>query len=200
MRQVHIVDDDPHFCEASRLILVAAGFSVNVSASGSDYLADSAPSKPGCLLLDLHMPNLSGVEVLKALAGRRDKPQVIIVTGHADVPLAVQVMQLGARDIVQKPFVRQRLLDAVEASFRPPATASGNDRAVAAETRIARLSARERELLRSLAAGLSNKVIAHQMNRSVRTIEMHRARMMDRLGVRTLAEALQIAFEAQHQG
>ncbi len=192
-----MVDDDPEFRRAIELLLSSAGYAVSGSDDGDQFLTDDLPLQTGCLLLDLQLQRVHGMDVLESLAKRKEGPQVIVITGHADVAVAVRSMKLGARDLLQKPFPKKRLLDAVKASFQTPVNKFSSDRMLAAQSRIAALSKREREVLHGLVAGMSNKLLAYEMNRSIRTIEMHRARMMDRLGVKTLADVLQIAFDAQ---
>lgn len=193
---VHIVDDDPRYCRAVELVLSNAGYAVAASADGDQFLKEDTP-RDGCILLDLEMPQMSGLQLFEVLLRRPAPPHVIFVTGHADVDVAVQLIKMGALDVIQKPFQPDRLLNAVQASFEAAPAPVESDRVIQAKALIAKLSPRERELLQGLVGGMSNKSLASAMRRSVRTIEMHRARMMDRLGVRTLADALQIAFAAE---
>ncbi|PZN94779.1 MAG: DNA-binding response regulator [Alphaproteobacteria bacterium] len=192
---VHIIDDDPRYCRAVELVLSNAGYAVAASTDGGQFLQEDTP-RDGCILLDLEMPQMSGLQLFEVLLKRPAPPHVIFVTGHADVDVAVQLIKMGALDVIQKPFQPDRLLNAVQASFESAPAPVESERAIQAKAQIAKLSPRERELLQGLVGGMSNKSLAGAMRRSVRTIEMHRARMMDRLGVRTLADALQIAFVA----
>lgn len=191
---VHVVDDDAQVRRSIWFFLDAAGYAPRVFGSGTDLLAelDQLPLAP--VLLDLEMAELDGFEILARLKERVPAAPVIIITGHGDIPRAVKAMKMGAADFVQKPFDENALLNSVEASVESLARSTEQARqARDAERRVAALSTREREVLSCLAAGRSNKVIAHDLGLSPRTVEMHRANMMHRLGARNLLEALKVA-------
>lgn len=153
--------------------------------------------EPGCVLLDLRMPDIDGLDVLRAAADELPRFHVIMISAHGDVTTAVQAMQLGATDFLEKPFTEAALIRALETAFVSLAERTTLfQRKKAAKARVETLSDRERDVLQGLLAGLGNKQLAAALDLSPRTIEMHRARMMDHLGARTLQEALRIAFEA----
>lgn len=165
-------------------------------ASGSDFLGELDALKPGCLLLDLKMPEIDGLTVMTEMARRRVDWPVVVVTGDADVPAAVAAMKLGAIDFLQKPFSEETLRGCLKRGFHLLGERTKvSRRKNAAEGRLGILSARETEILRGLLAGFSNKVLAARLGISLRTVEMHRGNMMDRLEVGSLAEALTLAME-----
>lgn len=193
-RAVHIVDDDAQMRRAIWFMLESAGYAPRVFADGEDLLAelDYLPLAP--LLSDLSMPGMDGLQLMSRVKARRPALPVIIITAHGDVSRAVEAMKAGAVDFIEKPFGMGELLGAVDAAAAMLEQNVEQDQAlVDAALRIAELSAREREVLTCLAAGKSNKVIAFDLNLSVRTVEMHRVRMMRRLSVRSLPEALRLA-------
>jgi two-component system, LuxR family, response regulator FixJ len=195
-RSIYIVDDDFAVREATRILLEAAGYAPKPFASGNEFLAAADIQDGGCALLDLCMPGKSGLEVQKALAERGSNLSVIVLTGHGDVATAVQAMKAGATDFLEKPYQPDALLDAVKRGLRLSAEINSGVRSHDAKDRIARLTPRECEVLRALMAGGTNKSIARVMKVSPRTVEMHRAHMMERLNARSLSEALRIAYEA----
>ena len=153
---------------------------------------------PGCILLDIRMPDMDGLEVQRELAARGIAMPVIVLTGHGDVATAVEAMKNGASDFIEKPFEKAVLLEAIERASERLARAeesSASERE--AKVRIAALTARERDVLRELARGHPNKTIAYDLGISPRTVEVHRANVMTKLGVRSLSEALRIAFAAR---
>jgi FixJ family two-component response regulator len=166
-------------------------------ASGSDFLAALPDLAPGCILLDVRMPDMDGLAVMADLARREVDWPVVFMTGHGEVPVAVEAMKLGAIDFLQKPFSEEALLGCFQRGFeRLDERGESVRRRAAARGRVEQLTAREREVLNGLLAGLSNKLIADRLGISLRTVEMHRGNMMDRLGVDNLAEALTLAMEA----
>lgn len=194
---VHVVDDDRDVRRSLSFMLGAGEFQSRPFASGSDLLESLAGLHPGCVLLDIRMPDMDGFQVMEELLARGLEWPVIVMTGHGEVSVAVRAMKMGAVDFLEKPFDEALLLASLERAFmlledrREKA-----DRRRGAEQRIAQLSTREREVLRGLMAGLSNKVLARRLDISLRTVEMHRANMMDRLRAGSLAEALTLAVQA----
>jgi two-component system response regulator FixJ len=194
-KRVYVVDDDIDARISLTFFLNTAGFIARPSSSGVAFLDDVASLQPGCILLDMRMPGLDGFEVIEALGERVTQFAVIIMTGHGDISTAVHAMKLGAVDFLEKPFGDDLLVATLENGFRVlGAGADQRERHVAAAARLNRLSPREKDVLHGLAAGLSNKVIAFRLQLSVRTVEMYRASMMDRLGVKSLPEAMRLAF------
>ena len=193
---IHIVDDDHQVRAATSFLLRSMGHRTQIYAHGQEFL-DQAQLDEGCVLLDLRMPGLSGFQVVEALRRRGSSLPVIMLSGHGDIPIAVQAMKLGAQEFLEKPYQEAALIEAVERAFSADASLTvRNDQRLAASTSVATLSLRERQVLQSLLAGLANKEIARQLDLSPRTVEMHRASMMSRLAVSSLAEAVRIALDA----
>jgi two-component system response regulator FixJ len=194
---VHVVDDDPAVRRSLERLLDAAGFHVVSYQSPAAFLNAASGLSAGCVLLDIRMPGLDGLEVQARLNRLRVNLPVIVMTGHGDVPSAVRAMKAGAVDFLEKPFDDETLLNAIGGAFAKASRLIGGDReAVRAAQRIATLSPREREVLDALLAGRPNKVIAFDLNISVRTVEVHRARMMERLGTKQFADAIRLAVMA----
>lgn len=198
LRLVHLVDDDEAIRRSAGFMLKTSGFQVRTYESGIELLKAAANLEPGCILLDIRMPGMDGLEVQQALKDKGVTLPVIIMTGHGDVALAVQAMKGGAIDFIEKPFEKSVLMGAIDqglAQLRRAAAdrTSADDAAV----RLQKLTAREREVLDGLARGLPNKTIAYDLGISPRTVEIHRANLMTKLEVRSLSEALRLAFAAQ---
>jgi two-component system response regulator FixJ len=190
---VHVVDDDPAVRRSLEQLLESAGFRSVIYETAPGFL-DAAPTlTAGCVLLDIRMPEMDGLELQARLNRLGFRPSVIVMTGHGDVQTAVRAMKAGAVDFIEKPFDDERLIAAIEAALAGSGQVS-RDREAA--ERIATLSRREREVLDALVAGRQSKVIAHDLGLSVRTVEVHRARMMERLGTRRFAEAVRLAVLA----
>lgn len=196
-RTVHVLDDDAAVRRSLQRLLDAAGLNVICYDTPSAFL-DTAPQlAPGCLLLDIKMPGMDGLEVQALLRQRNAPLPVIMMTGQGDVQGAVRAMKAGAVDFIEKPYNDDVLLNAIEAALRRVDRADRSHESAEAAQRIAALSPREREVLDALVMGRPNKVIAYDLGISIRTVEVHRARMMDRLGVRQLAEAVRLAVLAR---
>jgi two-component system response regulator FixJ len=196
-RTVHVVDDDPAIRRSLEQLLDAAGFQV-ISYDTPLAFLDAAPAlSPGCALLDIKMPGMDGLELQALLQGRNVPMPVIVMTGQGDVQSAVRAMKAGAVDFLEKPYSDELLINAIESALAGADRPNVDREAAEATRRIAALSPREREVLVALVAGRPNKVIAFDLGISVRTVEVHRARMMERLGVRQLAEAVRLAVMAQ---
>ena len=197
-RTVHVVDDDAAVRRSLERLLDAAGFHVVSYQSPTAFLNAASGLSAGCVLLDIRMPGVDGLEVQSRLNRLRVNLPVIVMTGHGDVPSAVRAMKAGAVDFLEKPFDDETLLNAIGGAFAKASRLIGGDReAVRAAQRIATLSPREREVLDALLAGRQNKVIAFDLNISVRTVEVHRARMMERLGTKQFADAIRLAVMAK---
>ena len=198
LRLVHLVDDDEAIRRSVGFMLKTSGFHVRSYESGVKLLKSASSLEPGCILLDIRMPGMDGLEVQSTLRAKGIGLPVIIMTGHGDVALAVQAMKAGAVDFIEKPFEKAVLLSAIEHGVeRLKRSAADVDRADEAAVRLQALTPREREVLDGLAKGLPNKTIAYDLGISPRTVEIHRANVMSKLGVRSLSEALRIAFAAQ---
>jgi two-component system, LuxR family, response regulator FixJ len=194
-RTIHVVDDDAAVRHSLERLLGSMGFATVTYTTPGAFLLAAPHLSGGCVLLDVKMPGISGLEVQARLRTIGFVPPIIVITGQGDIHTAVLAMKAGAFDFLEKPYEDEVLLAAIEAAL----AASPDDhiqQAVDSAQRIARLSPREREVLDALVAGAPNKVIAFDLGLSVRTVEVHRARMMERLGTRQLAEAIRLAVLA----
>jgi two-component system response regulator FixJ len=196
-RFVYVVDDDRDVRRSLSFMLGASDIRSYPFGSGEDFLEAVPTLQAGCVLLDLRMPQMDGFDVMRELAQRELGWPVIVMTGHGEVPVAVRAMKLGAVDFIEKPFSEEALLACFSTAFAllDEREASGRRRRAARE-RVAQLTARERDILEGLMAGEANKQLAGRLGISLRTVEMHRGNMMDRLGCTSLAEALALAIEA----
>jgi two-component system, LuxR family, response regulator FixJ len=194
-RTIHVVDDDAAVRHSLERLLESMGFATVSYTTPGNFLLAAPHLLGGCVLLDVKMPGISGLEVQARLRTIGFVQPIIVITGQGDIQTAVLAMKAGAFDFLEKPYEDEVLLAAIEAAL----AASPDDhihQAVDSAQRIAKLSPREREVLDALVAGASNKVIAFGLGLSVRTVEVHRARMMERLGTRQLAEAIRLAVLA----
>lgn len=196
-RLVHIVDDEDSIRRSAKFMLSTSGYAVETWESGVAFLKEAKTAEPGCVLLDVRMPEMDGLEVQQALNERGITMPVIILTGHGDIGIAVRAMKAGAVDFIEKPFEKAVLMSAIEAAHaRLEKNAADLERNEEAHVMLGKLTGREREVLEGLAKGLPNKTIAYDLDISPRTVEVHRANLMTKLGVRSLSEALRIAFAA----
>jgi two-component system response regulator FixJ len=196
-RTVYVLDDDAAVLRSLERLLSSANFKPVTFDHPDVFLTAATTFKTGCVLLDVRLPGMSGLDVQAQLLKMRNDLAVIVVTGQGDIQTAVRAMKAGAADFLEKPYSDHALLGSIEATFgkenRPD-----RDRDIAdAVRRIAGLSPRERDVLDGLVAGRPNKLIAYDLGISVRTVEVHRARMMERLGVRQLAEAIRLGVMAR---
>ena len=195
-RCVYIVDDDEAVRDSLSVLLESKAFGVRSFRSAPEFLA-TAPSLPvGCLIIDIRMPEMDGLELQQHLTARSLNFPLIVITGHGDVPLAVRAMKAGAVDFIEKPFAAEAILNSLEAALSRLNTL-GEDPAKAKSTaKLALLSRRELQVLKGLLAGLPNKSIAYDLQISRRTVEIHRARLMDKTGARSLSELIRLALAA----
>ena len=197
--QIHLVDDDAAFRRSLVFLLESMGWPVQAHASAADYLDAGLPAleQIGCLLLDVRMPGMSGLELQQALIARGCHLPIVFITGHGDVELAVQAMKHGAFDFLEKPFRDQRLLDVVSAALRQrEADLVSSERAQQAGDRLARLSPREAEVARLVAQGLPNKLVARELDISEKTVHIHRQHVMEKAEVGSAAELARLMLQA----
>jgi two-component system, LuxR family, response regulator FixJ len=195
-RIVHIVDDDEAVRQSLAFLLGSAGLTVRLYDSASAFLAGLSAVKSGCLVTDMRMPDMTGIELLQQLRAKACRLPAIVITGHGDVPLAVEAMKAGAVDFIEKPFNQETILHAVQAALERGFEGEGrDDPAVAA--RLATLSERERQVLEGLVAGHPNKTIAYDLGISPRTVEVYRANLMTKMGARSLSELIRMAIIAK---
>lgn len=195
-RNVYVVDDDPDVRASIGFMLDSGDLQCSTFKGGEEFVERVGELVPGCVLLDVRMPRMDGFQVMQALQEAQIDWPVIIMTGHGEVPVAVRAMKLGAVDFIEKPFGENVLMASLDRAFLllKERGEKGESKRLA-EEKIARLTAREREVLQGLVGGFSNKLLARHMGLSLRTVEMHRAHMMERLQVGSLAEALAMALQ-----
>ena len=193
---VYIVDDDESVRDSIRTILEGNGFHCRTYASAEEFLT-VLQDAPGCALVDVRMPGMDGLALLEVMKERHIDVPVVMMTGFADVPLAVRAMKAGAIDFIEKPMAREDLLGAVSRAMERTRTAQFaiSDQQVA-QSRFDRLTDREREVLDLLVSGNPNKTVAHKLGISPRTVEIHRSRLMEKAGVKNFAELVRMALAA----
>jgi FixJ family two-component response regulator len=195
-----IVDDDEAVCASIELLLKTVGLPAQTFSSAQDFLATFDDRRGGCLVLDMRMPGMSGLELQEELNARGAILPIIFVTGHGDVPMAVEAMQRGAMDFLQKPFRDQDLLDRITEALKRDSAGRellGNRERIRA--RVADLTPREREVMELVTQGKANKVIAGDLDLSQRTVEIHRAHVMEKMGANSLAHLVRMAIEADQE-
>ncbi len=189
----YIVDDDDAIRDALCWLFQSRGVEAAAWPSAETFLADYKEDMSGCLVLDIRMDGMSGLELFDVLIGRRCAMPVIFLTGHADVPLAVAALKRGAYDFIEKPFNDNELVDRVLGALEQDAAQrAARASQVSVEARVAQLTTREREVMRLILAGKLNKVIADELDIAMRTVEVHRARIFDKMGVRSAVELAQL--------
>jgi two-component system response regulator FixJ len=197
--RVYVIDDDAAMRDSLDFLLGSAGFSVRLFDSAAIFLNELPNLAFGCVVTDIRMPGIDGIELLRQLnagTGARKFP-VIVMTGHGDVPLAVEAMKLGALDFLEKPFEDERLIGMIEPALSQNESGA-KDEAVAADmaARVASLTERERQVMQGLVAGQSNKVIAREYDISPRTVEVYRANVMTKMQAGNLSELVKFAIRA----
>jgi two-component system response regulator FixJ len=196
---IHVIDDDEAVRDSLDFMLDAAGHRVRTWESALPFLAALDRLDHGCIVTDVRMPDMTGLELVQKLNAAGVRDPVIVITGHADVPLAVEAMKAGVVDFIEKPFENQRLLGAIRAALaRAPAQDDAATREIA--ERLDSLSGREREVLDGLVAGHANKVIAYDLGISPRTVEVYRANVMAKMQARSLSELVRMAIAAGRVG
>lgn len=194
---VHLVEDDVAVRRSVSFMLKTMGFQVRIYETGDAFLKSAKDAEEGCVLLDIRMPGMDGLEVQQALQRKGVGLPVIFMTGHGDITLAVEAMKAGAVDFIEKPLEKEALLRTLEEGFsRLSRKECTRDRRLDATVRLQALTSRERAVLDGLMRGLPNKTIAGELGISPRTVEIHRANVMTKLQVRSLSEALRIAIAA----
>lgn len=192
---VFVVDDDPAVRDSLEILLKLAGFDVSGFDSAIKFLSDAQPKSGDCLIADIRMPDMDGLTLQQELIQRGSRLPVIIITGHGDVPLAVQAMKAGAVDFLEKPFAREALLAAVRnALARAQSTPVSDESRQEILTRLTRLTEREREVYEHVVAGKLSKQIAFELGASPRTIEIHRGRVMQKMEARTVQDLVRMAI------
>jgi two-component system response regulator FixJ len=198
MPHIYIIDDDDALRQSVEILLDATGrYSTRSFASGEAFLQAANDLEAGCVLLDINMPGIGGMEVLRRLKPLYERFETIFLTGRGDIALAVEAMKAGSGDFIEKPYDNRTLLDAIDAAVaRLGARERENEAVRIAREQINALTPRERDVLLGLIEGKANKIIAYELDISPRTVEIYRANMMDKLDVRSVAETVRIAFAA----
>ena len=195
---IHVIDDDEAARHSLKFLLECAGYIVRDHDGALSFLAslnDEAQPEPGCIVTDVRMPQMTGVELIEKLNQLEIRDPVIVITGHADVPMAIQAMKAGVSDFIEKPFSDDAILSAITTALAKRGAevdADGERREIA--QRIARLSGREREVLDALVEGKANKIIAYELGISARTVEVYRANVMSKMQVKSLSELVRLAL------
>ena len=194
-RKVYVIDDDAAMRDSLNFLLAAAGFDVTMFDTATKFLNVLPRLDFGCVVSDVRMPGIDGIELLKRMKALTSRFPIVIITGHGDVPLAVEAMKLGAVDFLEKPFEDDRLIAMIDTAIRQSDPAA-RDQAVTRDlaARIASLSPRERQVMDGLIAGLSNKLIARDHDISPRTIEVYRANVMTKMQANSLSELVRLAM------
>jgi len=194
---VYVVDDDEAVRDGLSGLLDAGGYTCRTFSSAQDFLQAAPTLRHGCLIADIRMPGMDGLELQRRLVEQSLPFPLIVVTGHGDVPLAVRAMKAGALDFIQKPFGAKAILESTKNAMTHVAEPQQLDALeVAAKTRVDSLSRREREVLQGLLSGLPNKSIAYELGISPRTVEVHRGRVMQKMGARSLSELVRLGLAA----
>ncbi|MES9962168.1 MAG: response regulator transcription factor [Candidatus Sedimenticola sp. 20ELBAFRAG] len=198
---VFIVDDDQEVRDALQLLMESVGLKVETFGSAQDYLDQFDASRAGCLVLDIRMPGMSGLDLQARLAAESIHPPIVIITGHGDVPMAVRAVQAGAVDFVQKPFNDQQLLDSVHRAIEQDSVQRGEvSKLLEIQERLGKLTPREREVMELVIAGKRNKVIAADLNISQSTVEAHRAKVMEKMQADTLSSLMRMMLTLEAHG
>lgn len=194
---VFIVDDDSGVRSSIRVLLKSIGIAATAMASAREFLDSFDPAQPGCLVLDIRMPGMSGLELQQQLNLRGATIPVIFITGHGDIPMAVEAMQHGAFDFLQKPFRDQELIDRIQKALaRDQQTRASLRRHDQIRRRLESLTPREAEVLKLLTEGHPNKVMAAKLDLSQRTVEIHRAHVMEKMEASSVAELVRMVMDA----
>ncbi|MBX3027801.1 response regulator transcription factor [bacterium] len=195
---VYVVDDDPAMRSSLRWLIESVGLAVCTCGSAREFLATYRDNGPGCLVLDVRMPGMSGLDLQAELVRQSIEIPILIITGYAEVPLAVRAMKAGAFDFIEKPFSDQTLLDRIRAAVaRDEVTRRRRTVREQIEARMRLLTQRERDVLDRVIAGKSNKVIAAELNLSMKTVEVHRAHVMEKLRATSLADLIRLVLLAE---
>ena len=190
---IHVVDDEFHVRESVQMLLEVGGFTVHAYEAARDFLDAEVDDASSCVLTDIRMPEMDGLALQRELTKRNRQIPVIIMTGHGDIPMAVQAMKQGAVDFLEKPFEKASLLRSIEVAgqkLRQPKAADAPE----PEDKRKKLTEREIEVMDLLVAGNPNKIVAHKLSISPRTVEVHRARIMEKLGAKSLADLVRMSL------
>ena len=196
--QVYIVDDDPDVREATSFLITTAGYPAVALETADELLDRVSRDSAGCLVLDVRLPGMNGLDLQRALREREIRMPVIFITGHGDIPMAVEAVNAGALDFLEKPFDNEALLARVEEAIQADRERRTREAASAEiDQRLERLTPREREVMEGILAGKLNKVIGYELDMSTRTVEVHRGRILEKLGARNAPEMVRLVLAGQ---
>jgi two-component system response regulator FixJ len=197
---VFVVDDDPAMRASLRWLIESVGLAVRTFSTAQEFLSSHKPSVPGCLVLDVRMPGMSGLDLQAELAARQINLPVLIITGYAEVPIAVRAMKAGAFDFIEKPFSDQTLLDRIRKAIATDRKVRRTHQERAqVRKRMTQLTPREHDVMERVVEGSSNKVIAGRLNVSTKTVEVHRKRVMEKMAAHSLAELIRLRLLADER-
>jgi len=197
---IYVVDDDDAIRDSLRFLLKSVGLASETYESATDFLESFDPANHGCLVADIRMPGMSGLELQDELNRRHIEIPIIFITGHGDVPMAVNAMKAGAADFIQKPFRDQDLIDRIHKALQADKERSSSRREeISIRKRLETLTPRETEVMEKVVQGCANKVIALDLGVSQRTVELHRARVMHKMGVRALADLVRLVGRVKEE-
>jgi FixJ family two-component response regulator len=197
-RVVHVIDDEADVCEALKVLLHTAGLEARTYPSAEDFLSEVRLSKPICLLVDVRLPGMSGLELVEQLQDSLVRPVVVMMTGHGDIPMAVKAMRSGALHFLEKPFDPGELLQTLEEALQSVSARVAEEAAMSAiEARFRLLTPREQEVMAVLAEGLPTKLLATRLGISTRTAEHHRAAVLKKMGARTVSHLVRMSMALQ---
>lgn len=194
---VHVIDDDEGVREGLTILLAEAGFMVRAYKSGIDFLEHLASANSGVIISDIRMPGIDGLELQQRLKAAENALPVIFITGHGDIQMAVRAIKDGASDFIEKPFDDDSLIAAVHTALERKAAASASKSNTEVAERLASLTPREKEVLDCLVIGKLNKITAHELGMSIRTVETHRARIMQKMQAQSLSELVRMVMSTQ---
>ena len=195
---VFVIDDDAGMRDSLTMLLQSSGYRAQAFESAVAFLASDGPQQSGCVVTDIRMPGMDGIELQEQLRSRQSSLPMILMTGHADVPLAVRAMKAGAVDFLEKPFEEAALLDSVRRALAHVSAAAAVDAdAKIVHERLGQLTERERQVLDLLVAGKPNKIVAYELSISPRTVEIHRARVMDKMAAKSLADLVRMTLSVK---
>lgn len=191
---VYIVDDDEALCSSLSWLLQSVGLKSVIYNRAQDYLNAFDSKQHGCILLDIRMPQMSGLQLQEKLVELKNPLPIIIITGHGDIPIAVRAMKAGAMDFITKPFNDQLLIDLIQKALELDSKRLAHAGASDIDQRLAQLTPREFEVMEKVVEGKLNKQIASELNISIKTVELHRSRVMDKMKAKTLADLVKMSY------
>lgn len=198
---VWIIDDEPDVRAALRMLIKSTGVHAESFANAEEFLRQFKPERPGCLIVDVRMPGMSGLDLQRHLRALEFTPPIIMISGHGEIPMAVQAVKDGAIDFLQKPFSDQQLIDRVQQALALDAECRAHRRLIAdVRERLGSLTPREREVMRGVVDGRTNKTIAEEFGVSTRTVEIHRAKVMDKMQAESMSQLMRLVGALEGAG